>query len=132
MKTKIKNLQKAITENIYYLNCGGCIHFAYFFSKKLRELNIYHKVCFTSDSEIDLSYRGFASVMHVTIYIPGIGYIDGKSTKDKLIEMYNVETDHISLTKLNRLRREYEWNHDYDIDQNRKLNNLIKKYITNG
>ena len=70
--------------------------------------------------------------MHVTIYIPGIGYVDGEATRDKPIEIYNVETDHISLTKLNRLRREYEWNHDYDINQNRKLNNLIKKYITNG
>lgn len=129
MKKKINSLQEAVRKNIYFINHGGCIHFVYFLSKRLRELGIYHRVCFSNCCNVSLDYDKFEAVNHVTIYIPRIGYIDGYETTKKLYRKYNTETEKISLNKLNRFRKEYDWNPTYDIGQNRKLNSLIKKYI---
>lgn len=131
MKDKIKKLQKKIFKEISYINNGGCIHFAYYFSKRLRELGIEHSVAFRHTTQFDLTYARYDPSQHVAIYIEGIGYIDGESTvQDFKEDCYIVKVSKsISLKKLNYFRNEYEWNDWYDTEQNHKVEQLINKYI---
>ena len=131
MKDKINKLQKKISKEIDCINSGGCIHFAYYFSKRLRELRIEHSVAFRHPSQFDLTYAGYFPSEHVAIYIEGIGYIDGESTVQDFKEDYYIVrvSRSISLKKLNYFRNEYEWNDWYDTKQNRKVEQLINKYI---
>ena len=73
LEEKIHNLQDKISEEICLINCGGCIHFAYYFSRRLKELNIEHKIAFMDDYNIRLEYKNFEPVRHVMVYIPNIG-----------------------------------------------------------
>ena len=131
MKDKINKLQKKISEKIEFINSGGCIHFAYYFSKRLRELGIKHSVAFRHTTQFDLTYARYISSQHVAIYIEGIGYIDGESTVQEFKEDYYIVrvSKSISLKKLNYFRNECEWNDLYDTEQNHKVGQLINKYI---
>ena len=131
MKDKINKLQKKISKEIDSINNGGCIHFAYYFSKRLRELGIEHSVAFRHTTQFDLTYARYDPSQHVAIYIEGIGYIDGESTVQDFKEDYYIVkvSKSISLKKLNYFRNEYEWNDWYDTKQNRKVEQLINKYI---
>ena len=131
MKDKINKLQKKISEEIEFINCGGCIHFAYYFSKRLRELGIEHSVAFRDITQFDLTYARYTPSQHVAIYIEGIGYIDGISTVQDFKQNYYIVkvTKSISLKKLDYFRNEYEWNYLYDTEQNHKVGQLINKYI---
>lgn len=131
MKDKINKLQKKISEKIECINYGGCIHFAYYFSKRLRELGIEHSVAFRHTIQFDLTYARYIPSEHVAIYIEGIGYIDGESTvQDFKEDHYIVKVSKsISLKKLDYFRNEYEWNYLYDTEQNHKVGQLINKYI---
>lgn len=129
LEDQIKKLQNDINKNIDYINNGGCIHFSYFFSKRLRELNIKHKVAFHDYDKISLSYNKFNSVFHVTIYIENIGFIDGNVINKKNNYTYIRKISNISLIKLNSFRNDYKWNNTYNTKQNNKLELLINKYI---
>lgn len=131
MKDKIDKLQKKISKKISCINQGGCIHFAYYFSKRLRELGIEHSVAFRHTTQFDLTYARYYPSEHVAIYIEGIGYIDGTSTVQDFREDYYIVrvSKNISLKKLNYFRNEYEWNDWYDTEQNRTVEQLINKYI---
>ena len=75
----IKEMQEKIKNNIPAINCGGCIHFAFYFSEKLKSLNIPYKIyCFNSEPIGRRTYNTFRPVDHVVVYIERIGYIDGK------------------------------------------------------
>ena len=131
MKDKIKKLQREIFKEISWINNGGCIHFAYYFSKRLRELGIEHSVAFRHKTQFDLTYARYGPSQHVAIYIEGIGYIDGESTVQDFKEDYYIVrvSKSVSLKKLDYFRNEYKWNNLYDTEQNRKVEQLIYKYI---
>lgn len=130
---KISTLQSKISKSIYGINFGGCIHFAYYFSKRLKELNIDHKIVFTDYVPINLSYDQFTSVSHVAVYIKNIGYIDGEDIhEDTSFKKQYIRHVKVSTKKLDAFRNGYEWNDEYDIFQNSRLEILINKYITNA
>ena len=132
LEEKIHNLQDKISEEICLINCGGCIHFAYYFSRRLKELNIEHKIAFMDDYNIRLEYKNFEPVRHVMVYIPNIGLIDGTSIKKKnsfVRGTYYFKITDCSLKKLDNFRRLFKWNFQYDQKNNEKLDKLIKKFI---
>ena len=131
MEEKINKLQKEILKKIKCINQGGCIHFAYYFSKRLRELGIKHSIVFQHDTYFTLTYKNYIPSHHVVVYIEGIGYIDGESTMQSFEDGMSVVrfSERISLTKLDYFRNKFEWNFIYDKSQNRKVEKLINKYI---
>ena len=130
MKDKIAKLQKEIRNKISRINHGGCIHFAYYFSKRLRELGIEHKVVFNNHSPIDLRYDWFDPCYHVCVYVDGIGYIDGLETGSIPWGPTDyIRRANVSLKKLDYFRKELEWNDLYDTRQNKTVEKLIKKFI---
>lgn len=131
MEDKINKLQKEISKEIKFINQGGCIHFAYYFSKRLRELGIKHSIVFQHDTYFTLTYKNYIPSQHVVVYIEGIGYIDGESTMQSFEDGMSVVrfSERISLTKLDYFRNEFAWNSLYDKSQNRKVEKLINKYI---
>ena len=131
MEDKINKLQKEISKEIKFINQGGCIHFAYYFSKRLRELGIKHSIVFQHDTYFTLTYKNYIPSQHVVVYIEGIGYIDGESTMQSFEDGMSVVrfSERISLTKLDYFRNKFEWNFIYDKSQNRKVEKLINKYI---
>ena len=130
LAARIILMQSDIRENIEYINNGGCIHFAYFFSKALKDLKIPHTVLFFNPGPIYTTYSTFESVSHVMVKIGRVGIIDGLRTYDSSFS-YSKNKKELSLS-LNRLRKEYEWNFLYDTKQNRKLNKIIRKYINDN
>ena len=132
LSEQVSGLQKEIRKSIDALNCGGCINFAYYFSKKLRELSIDHKVVFTDYDKINFTYKKFVAVSHVLIYIDNIGWIDGEETytNDSFKKTYVRQLKKIPLVKLNNLGSyKYGWNVWYKRSQNAKLEKLINKHI---
>ena len=131
MEDKINKLQKEISKEIKCINQGGCIHFAYYFSKRLRELGIKHSIVFQHDTYFTLTYKNYIPSRHVVVYIEGIGYIDGESTMQSFEDGMSVVrfSERISLTKLDYFRNKFEWNFMYDESQNREVEKLINKYI---
>ena len=131
MEDKINKLQKEISKEIKFINQGGCIHFAYYFSKRLRELGIKHSIVFQHDTYFTLTYKNYIPSQHVVVYIEGIGYIDGESTMQSFEDGMSVVrfSERISLTKLDYFRNKFKWNFLYDKSQNRKVEKLINKYI---
>lgn len=130
LEQSIRELQRQVRNEIEYINSGGCIHFAYYFSKKLTKLGVDHKIYFTDYEPIYLNYDNYQASSHVMVYIPKIGYIDGyelhKTRKTIGREYYSVRTK-ISTKKLDNFRNCYCWNPTYDTDQNKKLESLIEK-----
>lgn len=126
LRDKIKIIQKEIINNIEDINSGGCIHFAYFFSKKLLELNIDHKICFTDDSDDFVNDENFIC-SHVMIYIPEVGLFDGYGFRQR--NNYNYSTL-ISPNNdfLNNLRKDRQWSTVYDRYQNFKLYKIISNF----
>lgn len=129
LQSQIVKLQERINSNISEINFGGCIHFAYYFSKKLNELNIPHKVFFGNYDSIDLRYEYLDSVNHVMIYIEGIGYIDGKKTLTSSPNYRYKRCLKVSEKKLNTMRKTCDWNNWYETSNNTYLSKLINKFI---
>lgn len=132
---EIKELQKEISEYIANINNGGCIQFAYFFSKKLKELKIPYKICLANDREISFTYNKFNPPEHVLVYIPKIGYVDGKRTFNfkRLKNKYQTfRTKEISLHKIYSFKENYSWNYAYNKNQNGLLEKLINDIIKNA
>jgi len=127
LENKIAKLQKKLKRKIKYINRGGCIQFAYYFSKTLRELKVEHKVVFIDDEPISLTYNGFIPPTHVLIHIPNIGYIDGHDLYPRFGDIRNEYFEeeyqrhvNISLKKLNKFRTSYSWNRTYDAQKHNK------------
>ena len=123
---QISKLQEVLADEIPTLNLGGCIHFAYYCSKRLRELNIEHSVFLFDYVPVYNAYKHFKGVTHVALYIPGIEGFDGhKFSPFKRLYDYRRKVT----LNLDRLRNDYEWNHDYDTRNNQKLEELVNTYI---
>lgn len=127
-KEHILSLQKKIKKQIEYINNGGCPHFAYYFSKKLIELKIPHKIVFLNDSEISLSKDKFSPCAHVCIYIPTIGYIDGYYIEGPRCKKGFITKFSTNTTKLGYFRSVHGWNPRYNKNQNSQLEKLINEH----
>lgn len=134
MEELIKLMQEEIHSEIQYLNNGGCAKFAYFLSRNLTKLNIPYQITLCDDNEecIDEGFMGDYEVMHVLVYLPGIGHVDGYKTctKSELFERYGeVKTDFYDLSDLEHYAFNRNWNTFYDTYQNELLESIINKYI---
>lgn len=123
---EISKLQAVLNKEVPDLNCGGCIHFAYYMSKRLKELNIEHSVFLFDYIPVYNSYKHFKTVTHVGVYIPGIEGFDGHKFRPfkKMFDYRRKVT-----LNLDKLRNDYEWNYEYDTSQNQKLEQFINTYI---
>lgn len=131
IEKQIMELQREIKNSIEDINLGGCIHFAYFFSKRLKELKINHYVVLINynDSELSFNYKKLHSVNHVMIFIPKIGYIDGEDTITSIPKEFNHRRGNPSIKKLDTFRKLSGWNVTYNKYQNKKLSILINSII---
>lgn len=134
MKELIESMQEQIYSSISCLNNGGCATFAYFLSKNLIKLNIPHQITLCDNNEecVNDGFKGFYEVLHVLVYIPGIGHIDGYKTRSKseLLRLYRkVKTNFYDLLDLEQYAFEGNWNDIYDTDQNDLLKSIIDEYI---
>jgi hypothetical protein len=76
----IRQIQRYIDKNISNINRGGCIHFSYYLSRRLNQLNVNNFIVLCDGLYDDVrpsGYDDFKAVLHVMVYIPSIGYIDG-------------------------------------------------------
>lgn len=132
-ETSLLSIQSEIKNKIHCINNGGCIHFAYYLSKRLTELRIPHSTYFTDYDPIRISKSHFAPLNHVMIYIKGVGYIDGKVTIKKYRDLdrslYNRLVT-LSSNKLNVFRFKNGWNTAYNVNQNSRLEKIIRKHLT--
>lgn len=127
---KLRAMQEDIMHDIYAINSGGCVHFAYYFSKKLREHNISHKIFLTNVwNKINTTYETLESISHVSVYIPEIGYVDGEDTFSCLNARKYRKHTYMSLKKLDYYRYACEWNPDYNVRQNAKLEKIIDRHF---
>lgn len=130
MKESIELMQIVLKKEIPDLNKGGCIHFAYYFTNVLKKLNIPYKVYGFNTIKIGKTYNTFEAVDHIVVYLDGIGYLDGHKFLSKNPYRYQ---RHIKLKNLDKLRSSYyNWNYEYDIRLNPKLEKIINKYINDN
>lgn len=111
------------------LNCGGCVHFAYYLTKKLKELDIKSEVVLCDNYPLGTAdYKHLHPVNHVMVYIEDFGYVDGhniySSTRHRYRRKYK-----FSLKKLDYYRNMNGWNEDYDTTDNRKIEYFINKHL---
>lgn len=128
----ISNMQIDIKKSIKNINYGGCIQFAYYFSKALKKLGIQYRIVFLDYFTIpELTYDNFTPVHHVMVYIPEIGYIDGEETSIKAKEFSSqfYRSALMSSKKLDYFRTNFRWSRKYDLTQNSKLEKIISKHI---
>lgn len=133
LKIKIRNLQEELIDSLEFINYGGCVHFAYYFSNALKELKIDHKVVFLANrSNIDESIKNYDTFSHIMIHIPKIGYVDGHDTfktKRDLNSYESMRKKSSKKTDLNLFRMRPGWNTEYDTSNNEYLEATINKYI---
>lgn len=126
----IDDLQCRISEEIEDLNYGGCIHFAYYLSKKLKSLKIEHKIALLDHSKTYITKNMFnqRGINHVMIFIPEIGFVDGYKTYEGTPPYYYKNYKQLSFAiRKNR----YVWNPTYDITQNPRVRQIIKQVFSN-
>jgi hypothetical protein len=126
LEEKIQTLQYKIRKNIKCLNAGGCGYFAYYFSERLKELNISHSIYFEDYFPIGTTLKEFYTPSHVVIFIKGIGFIDGYKTLDRKRTSRSYSRIRYQIKKT--LTRG-DWNNMYDRRQNRSLKKLIYENI---
>lgn len=137
---KIKELHRKLA-TLYNLNNGGCVHFAYFFSKRLRQLKIKHNiVVFDSSERISLKRKKLQEWIstkestklccnHVVVKI-GDFYIDGYySFIFGERHWFNYNFGSITFKELELIRKHGSWNSMYKKRQNLFLHNIIKHTI---
>jgi hypothetical protein len=128
LEKQISKLQKDIKNNVNNINRGGCIHFAYFLSKKLTFLKIPHKIVLCCSSPI--SPRLEEGVNHVFVSVGNIGFIDGVSTYKYIPDRYYYTKNIKSLQKIDRYRNmSYCWSDLYDVKNNILVEKLIDDNI---
>lgn len=125
LKEVIEKIQEELKHHIPYLNHGGCIHFAYYFSNVLDLLNIDYKIYALNCDTIGRTYNTFAPVNHIVVFIDGIGFVDGHVTE--VNPRYKCKCQ-IKLNP-NVLRKQYRWNNYYDIEDNKVIKEVLKKYF---
>lgn len=132
LKRSFKKLNKDIKKHTNSINRGGCVHFAYFLSKKLRSLKIEHSIVFGSWEPIP-GVKHLNTVTHIMVHIEGIGYIDGTDIFKKVSSKYKyvkiVKAATLPLKKFERYCWIYGWNPQYNTDQNVLVANFIDTYI---
>lgn len=119
---QILNIQKEISARITYINNGGCIHFAYYLSKRLKELAIPHKVYFLN---IHHNIEEGDTVDHVMVKVDGIGLIDGT----KINKSFSNYGKRKHTPNLEKIRFHNNWRTTYKKTQNQVLQNIIRKHL---
>lgn len=134
LKAVITNIQKTLRNN-EMLNSGGCVHFAYYLSKKLQELNIKHSLhCFmyTYEDSLDILDSG---CRHIVVNIPEVGIIDGHNTfqtMDNFGYFMSKVIDFPKSINLNKLRNtKYLWNSTYSVKYNQIISRVINSNFKN-
>lgn len=122
---QILNLQKELNSRITNINKGGCIHFAYFLSKRLNELNISNKVYFLNVKQHHIVYPE-QSADHVMVKVDKIGLIDGTSI---LKSFSNYKRRRQFKEDWRIVLKNPNWSKVYKKTQNQLLNNIIKKHL---
>jgi len=117
---RIKLMQVDLNRRIPNLNSGGCVQFAYFFSKKLKSLNVPHRVYYLDYYQDELIGD---TCEHVVVYIRNIGYIDGYKTK-RHVDQFKLTRDDI-----NKTRKSPYWNTLYNKNYNRLISQTINEYF---
>ena len=138
LRNAISSIQEQISCSIDNINCGGCIHFAYYLSSKLTQLGINHGWCFEEWPRFDYDNLRKEGCNHVLIYIPLIGFVDGEETfplKEKEIngrQRCFRAFKKIDLKDIDEIRYSPKaWNVMYDTNYNSKLKSIITKYLEN-
>lgn len=118
----IKNIQKDLREKVISLNSGGCVHFAYFLSRKLNSLGIKNYIIFEGTRDKN------DSCSHALVKIEGHpGYIDGYKTSN-YCNSYHYK--HKNYSDINRLRKnKMLWNCIYNIKNNSLVSKIINKHF---
>ena len=129
-RDNLSSMQAELQKFIPNLISGGCIHFAYYFSKALKKLGVPYKVYMASSyrRKFGNSYKSFTPVSHILVFVEDVGFIDGHETLETLKDWYACHAV-LKLQNLNKLRFEYEWNDYYSLASNNLLEQTINKYI---
>lgn len=138
LKERVELMQSDIRSTIENVNCGGCIHFAYYFTEALKKIGHPYKVFFCNtrwDNRVGRSYDTFLPVNHVLVYVEKIGFIDGTDTieakeynhKQVIKRVYYYHN--VLKLNLNKLRSKYTWCYLYDKAQNNTLSAIVNNYI---
>jgi len=121
-------MQEMLQKKIPDLNSGGCIWFAVYFTKILKEKGIPYKVYSCNYyNGTGKTYSSFDGSTHIVLYTNDLGYFDGHRIIKSLNYRY---ISHLKLKNLKRLaEKEGCWNDWYDIDQNKTLEKIIKNCV---
>lgn len=125
LRKYINELHCRISSEISWINQGGCVHFAYYFSKKLRQLGIKHSIVLIDYCYIDEKQFNKYGANHVTVYIPKIGLVDGEHVRKERDYPYKEFSEHSKLSF--KVRHKDVWNDWYDTRQNNKVRKIIKE-----
>ena len=126
MEEKINKLQEEICKSVKNLNFGGCCRFAYYFSEKLKKLNIPHSIYFVDNCiKLPSTLVKFKTPQHVYVYIKDIGFIDGYKT----VKQNNYKNKTKINYKVEKALYKGVWNNTYNPNQDKELIYLINKII---
>lgn len=128
LRESILKMQEKLQQEVPYLNNGGCIWFAVYFTKVLKEKGIPYKVYSCNwNHGSGRTYDDFQGASHIVLFTNDLGYFDGHKIIKKLNYRY---IKHLKLKNLNKLAEKDDcWNDEYDISDNYKLNKIIKEFI---
>lgn len=136
----LEQLQDHLYKKVPRLNHGGCIRFAYYFSKYLTQHNVYHKITFVSNDHemtFNTKARNSISIYHVLVYIPKLGYIDGHAsyTYDELVADYHyIKSRKLTLKQLSVWMndRPDRWNPSYKLFNDTKITKAINIFLNDS
>lgn len=131
MIEKLHKMQKEIYSTIPCLNYGGCIHFAWFLSKRLKKLNIKHFLYYHLHESYPHNISNILQygIHHVTVYIPSIGFIDGYKTVSFKDRKNYYKYNRRAKISIDTVRNLDIWNSMYDTKHNVLLEKIIKRHI---
>ena len=123
----IKNIQLSL--HYSRINCGGCIHFAYYLSNKLSENGIKHKIVGIVDTRLNLATTQNIGCKHVVVFISKIGYIDSNQICSSIENFNYWHSKALNLNfDLDKFRKKNIWNSSY----NRNYNSTISRVLNSG
>ena len=133
LRQKLELINAGLIAYCPNINFGGCVHFAYYLIKRLKELKVECKVVlcdryFTSG----FKYSRLYPINHVMVYIKELDcYVDGHKMCKKVPEEYSKHPMfNMSTKKLNYFRNLDGWNACYDVNNNNKIiRSLLKKHL---
>ena len=115
-----------------YLNNGGCVHFANFFSKKLTELGIEHSIIYFNYERVGRTYFTFSPVAHVAVKIKNVGVVDGFRTRSQSDFKKRYGNAQIRDFDLDLISKYCGWNPSYSLSYNKKVKSIINKYFNDN